>query len=79
MHPTEALTTMSFANFLRETDAIGVFVFGLLVFMSIVSWYFMLIKFVRVARIRTRSNHVVSSFWKTPTDQAIPFLEQEPD
>ncbi len=35
MQPTEALTTMSFANFLRETDAVGLFVFGLLVLMSI--------------------------------------------
>jgi biopolymer transport protein ExbB len=79
MHQTEALTTMSFANFLRETDAVGLFVFGLLVFMSIVSWYFMIIKFIRVARIRTRSNHVVSAFWKTPTDQAIGYLENQPD
>ena len=79
MHPTEALTTMSFANFLRETDAVGMFVFGLLVFMSVLSWYYMIIKFLRVARIRTRSNHVVSSFWKTPTAQAIPYLEQQPD
>ena len=79
MHQTEALTTMSFANFLRETDAVGLFVFGLLVFMSIVSWYFMIIKFIRVARIRTRSNHVVTAFWKTPTDQAIGYLENQPD
>jgi biopolymer transport protein ExbB len=79
MHPTEALTTMSFANFLRQTDAVGLFVFGLLVVMSIVSWYFMIIKFVRVVRIRTRSNHVVSSFWKTPTEQAIGYLENQPD
>jgi len=79
MHPTEALTTMSFANFLRQTDAVGLFVFGLLVVMSIVSWYFMIIKFVRVVRIRTRSNHVVSSFWKTPPDQAIGYLENQPD
>jgi biopolymer transport protein ExbB len=79
MHPTEALTTMSFANFLRQTDAVGLFVFGLLVVMSIVSWYFMIIKFIRVVRIRTRSNHVVSSFWKTPTDQAIGYLENQPD
>jgi biopolymer transport protein ExbB len=79
MHPTESLTTMSFANFLRQTDAVGLFVFGLLVLMSIVSWYFMIIKFLRVARIRTRSHHVVSSFWKTPPDQAIGFLEQQPD
>jgi len=79
MHPTEALTTMSFSNFLRSTDAVGMFVFGLLVVMSIVSWYFMVIKFVRALRIRTRSNHVVSSFWKTAPDQAIAYLEQQPD
>ncbi len=79
MHPTEALTTMSFANFLRQTDAVGLFVFGLLVVMSIVSWYFIILKFVRVVRIRTRSNHVVSSFWKTPSDQATGYLEHQPD
>jgi biopolymer transport protein ExbB len=79
MHPTEALTTMSFSNFLRSTDAVGIFVFGLLIVMSIVSWYFMVIKFVRALRIRTRSNHVVSSFWKTAPDQAIAYLEQQPD
>ena len=36
MHPTEALTTMSFANFLRQTDAVGIFVFCLLVLILIV-------------------------------------------
>ena len=70
MHPTEALTTMSFGNFLRQTDAVGMFVFGLLVLMSVVSWYFIVIKAARVVRIRSRSHHVVSTFWKTPTDQA---------
>jgi biopolymer transport protein ExbB len=79
MHPTDSLTTMSFANFLRETDAVGLFVFGLLIAMSIVSWYFIVLKSARVARIRSRSNHVVSSFWKTAPDQAIAFLEQQPD
>jgi len=79
MHPTDALTTMSFSNFLRSTDAVGMFVFGLLIVMSVVSWYFIFIKSVRALRIRTRSNHVVSSFWKTAPDQAIAFLEQQPD
>ena len=79
MHPTEALTTMSFANFLQETDAVGLFVFGLLVLMSIVSWYFIVLKAARVVRIRTRSHHVVTTFWKTPTDQAFAYLEQQPD
>ena len=79
MHPTEALTTMSFANFLQQTDAVGLFVFGLLVLMSIVSWYFIVLKAARVVRIRTRSHHVVTTFWKTPTDQALGYLEQQPD
>jgi biopolymer transport protein ExbB len=79
MHPTEALTTMSFANFLHQTDAVGLFVFGLLVVMSIVSWYFIILKAARVVRIRMRSHHVVTTFWKTPTDQAFGYLEQQPD
>ena len=58
MHPTDALTTMSFANFLRQTDEVGIFVFALLVLMSIVSWYFILLKAARVARIRSRSHGV---------------------
>jgi biopolymer transport protein ExbB len=79
MQTTEALTTMSFANFLRETDAVGLFVFGLLILMSIVSWYFIVLKAVRIVRIRSRSSHVVSSFWRTAPDQAIAYLEQQPD
>jgi biopolymer transport protein ExbB len=79
MHPTESLTSMSFANFLRETDAVGIFVFGLLILMSIVSWYFIILKSARVARIRTRSHRVVSTFWRTPVDQAIGYLERQPD
>jgi biopolymer transport protein ExbB len=79
MHPTESLTSMSFANFLRETDAVGIFVFGLLILMSIVSWYFIVLKSARVGRIRTRSHRVVSTFWRTPADQAIGYLEQQPD
>jgi biopolymer transport protein ExbB len=79
VHPTEALTTMSFANFLQQTDAVGMFVFGLLVFMSIVSWYFIILKVARVTRIRAKSSHLVSAFWKTAPDQAIAYLEQQPD
>jgi biopolymer transport protein ExbB len=79
MHPTESLTSMSFANFLRETDAVGIFVFSLLILMSIVSWYFIILKSARVARIRTRSHRVVSTFWRTPADQAIGYLERQPD
>jgi len=79
MHPTESLTSMSFANFLHETDAVGIFVFGLLILMSIVSWYFIILKSARVARIRTRSHRVVSTFWRTPADQAIGYLERQPD
>jgi biopolymer transport protein ExbB len=79
MEPTQALTAMSFEHFLRQTDAVGMFVFGLLILMSIVSWYFIVLKGVQVVRIRSRANHVVSSFWKTAPERAIAYLEQEPD
>jgi biopolymer transport protein ExbB len=70
---------MSFANFLRQTDAVGLFVFGLLVLMSIVSWYFILLKFARVVRIRRLSHRVVTTFWEMPGEQGVDFLERQPD
>ena len=79
MHPTEALTTMSIANFLRQADAVGLFVFGLLVLMSVVSWYFIVLKFARVVRVRRKSPGVVATFWRTPAPQALDYLEQQPD
>ena len=79
MEPDQALTSMSFANFLRQTDAVGLFVFGLLVVMSIVSWYFIFLKAARVVRVRSSAGRVVSSFWRTEPDKAIAWLEQQPD
>jgi biopolymer transport protein ExbB len=79
MRPTEALTSMSFANFLRQTDEVGIFVFALLVLMSIVSWYFIVLKAARVIRIRSRSHGVVATFWRTPADEAVQYLERQPD
>ncbi|MCC7200098.1 MAG: MotA/TolQ/ExbB proton channel family protein [Gammaproteobacteria bacterium] len=79
MDPTQALTAMSFEHFLKQTDAVGLFVFGLLVMMSIVSWYFIILKGAQVVRIRSRAGHVVSAFWKTSPDLAIAHLEQQPD
>ena len=79
MEPDQALTSMSFANFLRQTDAVGLFVFGLLIVMSIVSWYFIFLKAARVIRVRSMASRVVSSFWKTEPDKAIAWLEQQPD
>ncbi len=79
MEPDQALTSMSFANFLRQTDAVGLFVFGLLIVMSIVSWYFIFLKAARVVRVRSMASRVVSSFWKTEPDKAIAWLEQQPD
>ncbi len=79
MHPTEALTTMSFANFLHRQTPSGCSSSGCWYVMSIVSWYFIVLKAARVIRIRTRSHHVVTTFWKTPTEQALGYLEQQPD
>jgi biopolymer transport protein ExbB len=39
----------------------------------------LILKSARVVRIRSRSHRVVSTFWKTPVDQAIAHLERQPD
>jgi biopolymer transport protein ExbB len=79
MHPTEALTSLSFAHFLQQTDAVGLFVFALLVLMSVVSWYFIVLKAARVLRIRRTSPGVVATFWRTSSDAAVTWLERQPD
>ena len=45
-------------------------VFGGAIFLAVI------LKAIRVVRIRSTSNHVVSSFWKTSPEQAIAWLEQ---
>lgn len=54
-------------------------VFIALVIMSIVSWYYTVMKSIKLLRIRGRADRVTSTFWQTSNAQeAIRFMEEQP-
>ena len=49
-----------------------------LVIMSAMSWYWIVINFIKNARLRGSADRVVSTFWETPNAQdAIRFMEEQ--
>lgn len=74
----QALQQMSFAHLLQNFDLVGWVVFITLAVMSILSVYWIVINFVKNARLRASSDRVVSTFWETPNAQdAIRFMEEQ--
>jgi biopolymer transport protein ExbB len=55
-----------FASFINQLDAIGMTVLLVLVAMSVMSWYLIAVKALRVWQIRRRSESIVSRFWDAP-------------
>jgi biopolymer transport protein ExbB len=56
-----------FASFVNQLDAIGVTVALVLIVMSIVTWYLLAVKALRVWQIRRRSESIVTRFWDAPS------------
>jgi biopolymer transport protein ExbB len=56
-----------FASFVNQLDAIGVTVALVLIVMSIVTWYLIAVKALRVWQIRRRSESIVTRFWDAPS------------
>src|SRR5262245_50998111 len=51
------------ASFINQLDAIGMTVLLVLAVMSVITWYLIAIKALRVWQIRRRSESIVSRFW----------------
>lgn len=69
MNPTESL---GFAHFLAHTDAVGRAVLGLLLALSVASWYLILTKSVRNLLARRRADAFLKRFWDAESiDQAM--------
>lgn len=50
-----------------------------LIVMSAMSWYWIVINFIKNVRLRSSADRVVSTFWETPNAQdAIRFMEEQP-
>ena len=74
-----ALQQMGFDHLITQLDAVGWIVFVTLMVMSLMSWYWIIINFVKNIRLRGRGDNVVGTFWETPNAQdAIRFMEEQP-
>ena len=74
-----ALQQMGFDHLIQGFDAVGWVVFLTLSIMSVMSWYWIIINFIKNSRLRGRADKVVGTFWETPNAQdAIRFMEEQP-
>ena len=74
-----ALQQMGFDHLITQLDFVGWAVLITLTVMSLMSWYWIIINFVKNVRMRGRGDNVVGTFWETPNAQdAIRFMEEQP-
>ena len=74
-----ALQQMGFDHLIQGFDAVGWVVFITLSVMSVMSWYWIIINFIKNMRLRGRADRVVRTFWETSNAQdAIRFMEEQP-
>jgi len=70
---------MDFKHFLAQNDSVGLFLFGLLISMSMASWYFTVIKAWQGRRARRYSEQFLNSFWDAASlDDVAQSLNQHP-
>ena len=70
---------MGFDHLIQQLDFVGWVVFVTLMVMSLMSWYWIIINFLKNMRLRGRGENVVGTFWETPNAQdAIRFMEEQP-
>ena len=81
----DALSQMGFAHLFQEmTTKPGDYVVSWvvllsLVIMSIGSWYYTVVNFLKNSVIRARADRVISTFWETSNPQeSIRFMEEQP-
>ena len=73
-----ALQQMGFDHLITQLDFVGWAVLITLTVMSLMSWYWIIINFVKNVRMRGRGDNVVGTFWETPNAQdAIRFMEEQ--
>ena len=74
-----AFQQMGFDHLIQNFDAVGWIVFLTLSIMSVMSWYWIIINFIKNMRLRGRADRVVSTFWETTNAQdAIRYMEEQP-
>ena len=70
---------LGFAHFLTQTDNMGRIVLGILLLLSVASWYLILTRALANSLAQRRADAFVKQFWQAPTlDQAAAALRQHP-
>ncbi|WNB76628.1 MotA/TolQ/ExbB proton channel family protein [Methylomonas koyamae] len=68
------------SHFLSQSDAVGQILFGLLLLMSVTSWYFIAVKAWQGRLARRRSSQFLSEFWNAASlDEVAQSLHQHRD
>jgi len=74
-----ALQQMGFDHLIYNLDFVGYAVLITLVVMSVMSWYWLIVNFIKNMRVRGRADRVTSTFWETTNAQdAIRYMEEQP-
>jgi len=74
-----ALQQMGFDHLIYTLDFVGWAVLITLMVMSVMSWYWLIVNFIKNVRMRGRADRVTSTFWETTNAQdAIRYMEEQP-
>lgn len=68
MDPTQSL---GFAGFLAQTDVVGRVILGVLICMSLSSWYYIITKTLALILERRKSESFLDAFWNAPSLIAV--------
>ena len=75
----EPVADFSFAAAMNAMGLVNWVVFFVLILMSVVAWYYTVMKTIKYARIKSRTEPVTSAFWQTSNAQeAIRYMEEQP-
>lgn len=74
-----AFNKFGFENMIQHMDAVNWTVFVVLVLMSLGSWFYTVVNFLKNMMLRSRAENVIRTFWETTNAQdAIRFMEEQP-
>ena len=74
-----AFNKMGFAHMIENMDTVAWAVLIVLVIMSMGSWFYTFVNFLKNMMIRSRAENVIRTFWETTNAQdAIRFMEEQP-
>lgn len=67
----DAAQSFGFSGFLTQSDTVSKIAIGILLVMSLATWYLIITKSIQALGTRKRSTHFLHLFWNAPSLQAV--------